>query len=370
MRLLVVDHNALDPVNRVLYERIVGLGGIELRLVVPTRWFNNYQTLRFTPPREKLSYEIVASNVLFHARTHRHIYLSLSKHLEEFRPDGFYMNAEPENFQTFHAALVNDHARTKFVFSSWRNIDHRIVGYPYRLSFLHKRMEEFVLKRAAHGIVFNPTAAHMYLRNGFDRVTFIPPAVNVEKFHPASSARARDAFVVGYVGRLAEQKGVDLLLRATALVQNTVCVLIVGDGPEKENLQRLAAELGIRDRVEFRPPTLQAKIQDVLREMDALVLASRSTPMWREQFGRVLIEAMACGVPVIGSSSGEIPFVIGDAGIVFQEGEATDLAVSIQRLASDEGLRVTLRERGRRRVADSFSLEIAAAQHHRLFVSL
>jgi glycosyltransferase involved in cell wall biosynthesis len=370
MKLLVVDHNALDPAQRVLYERIVELGGIDLRLVVPTRWFNNYRTLHFIPPSEKFSYEVAASDTLFRTRTHRLIYRSLSQHLREFQPDILYMNAEPENFQTLQAALLIGRAKTKFVFSSWRNIDHAAVGYPYKFSFLHKSIEAFVLKRAAHGIVFNPTAASLFKQNGFDRVTFIPPAVNLDLFQPSSATGKQDAFVVGYVGRLVEQKGVDLLLRAIGLLKEQTRVIVVGEGPEKDDLQRLAAQLGISACVEFRLPTSHGEMVNVLREMDALVLPSRTTPMWREQFGRVLIEAMACGVPVVGSSSGEIPFVIGDAGLVFQEGEANELADCIKRIASDEGLQADLRARGRRRVAELFSLDVVAKQHHTLFMSL
>ena len=55
-----------------------------------------------------------------------------------------------------------------------------------------------------------------------------------------------------------------------------------------------------------------------MRKLHALVLPSRTTPRWKEQFGRVLIEAMACGVPPVGSDSGEIPHVIDDAGLVFR----------------------------------------------------
>jgi glycosyltransferase involved in cell wall biosynthesis len=370
MKLLVVDHNALDPAQRVLYERIVELGGIDLRLVVPTRWCNNYRTLHFIPPSEKLSYEVAASDTLFRTRTHRLIYRSLSKHLREFQPDILYMNAEPENFQTLQAALLTDRAKTKFVFSSWRNIDHVAIGYPYKFSFLHKNIEAFVLKRAAHGIVFNPTAARLFRQHGYEHVTFIPPAVDLALFRPHESKRKQNGFVIGYVGRLVEQKGVDVLLRALALLQKDVRLMIVGEGPEREKLRTLAGELGISERAEFRPPTPQAELHHVFREMDALVLPSRTALLWREQFGRVLIEAMACGVPVIGSSSGEIPFVIGDAGLVFQEGVANELAACIKRLASDEGLQADLRERGRRRVAELFSLDVVANQHHTLFMSL
>ncbi len=99
-----------------------------------------------------------------------------------------------------------------------------------------------------------------------------------------------------------------------------------------------------------------------LGELDVLVLPSLTRPNWKEQFGRVLIEAMACGVPVIGSSSGEIPYVIGDAGLIAAEGNVAALRASLQRLAGDRALRTELAARGRRRVLERFTHEHVARQ--------
>ena len=89
--------------------------------------------------------------------------------------------------------------------------------------------------------------------------------------------------------------------------------------------------------------------------LDALVVPSRTLPHWKEQFGRVLVEAMACGVPVVGSNSGEIPYVIGDAGLVFPEDDAEALAGILWQLASDPQLRAELRQRGRARVLTHYT---------------
>jgi glycosyltransferase involved in cell wall biosynthesis len=83
---------------------------------------------------------------------------------------------------------------------------------------------------------------------------------------------------------------------------------------------------------------------------DALALPSLTRPNWKEQFGRILVEAMASGVPCAGSDSGEIPHVLGDAGLVVPEGDAGALAAALSRLADDPGLRRALAARGRARV--------------------
>jgi len=102
--------------------------------------------------------------------------------------------------------------------------------------------------------------------------------------------------------------------------------------------------------------------------MDVLVLPSKTMPTWKEQFGRVLIEAMACQVSVIGSSSGAIPEVIGKAGLVFKEGNAADLRAKIEQLKSSPKVRKELAQKGYRRVLDNYTFEkIAVATSHIYF---
>ncbi len=127
-------------------------------------------------------------------------------------------------------------------------------------------------------------------------------------------------------------------------------------------LSALAGELGIRERVRFVPAVPAAEVPAYLRAMDALVLPSRTTPVWKEQFGHVLIEAMACEVPAIGSDSGAIPEVIGPAGLLFPEGDASALARALDELRSQPALRKRLGEEGRRRVLERYTHEQIARQ--------
>lgn len=370
MRLLVVDHNALEPTNRRLYDTLMQYGDITLRLIVPSRWFNTLRKLTFTPPDSTLGYDIFPSRVFFPTRTHRLIYRSLSTHVKEFQPDILYMNAEPENFQTFQAAVMCSSGKPRLVFSSWRNIDHLRDGYPYRLEFLHRAIERYVLRRAAHGIVFNREAKNIFSRHGYDTTTFIPPHVDTELFGPAEHTENSESFVVGYVGRMAEQKGIDLLLRAVAALPGRFRAILVGDGPDREAFRQLAEVLGIAYRVEFHPPVRQEQLPELYGRMDVLVLPSRTEKYWKEQFGRVLIEAMACGIPVVGSSSGEIPEVIGNAGLIFKEGSVEGLRLELERLAENRTLWRELRARGLKRVRDRYSVECIAQQMHDLFLRL
>jgi glycosyltransferase involved in cell wall biosynthesis len=94
---------------------------------------------------------------------------------------------------------------------------------------------------------------------------------------------------------------------------------------------------------------------DFYRSVDVLVLPSRTTPRWKEQFGRVLVEAMACETPVIGSDSGEIPYVIGRDGLIFPEDDIDALAAHLRSLQEDAALRRELGRRGRQRVLANYT---------------
>ena len=114
-------------------------------------------------------------------------------------------------------------------------------------------------------------------------------------------------------------------------------LLAVGRGPEQVNGEVVD---GVKPE----------QVKDYLRQMNVLVLPSLTTPKWKEQFGRALIEAMACGVPVVGSNSGAIPETIGDAGLIVPEGDVAALRAAIIRLKDDAELRAELSRRGLERV--------------------
>ena len=130
----------------------------------------------------------------------------------------------------------------------------------------------------------------------------------------------------------------------------------MGSGEEQETLRKLAADTGIADRTTLGVSLPSARMPEFYRSLDLLVLPSRTRPNWKEQFGRVLIEAMACGVPVLGSDSGEIPRVIGDAGVVFPEEDLEALRFQLQRLMEDPTARKFLAAAGRERVLARFTM--------------
>jgi glycosyltransferase involved in cell wall biosynthesis len=132
-------------------------------------------------------------------------------------------------------------------------------------------------------------------------------------------------------------------------------------------LEEQAEKLGVSGRTRFVPAMGQDKLPGYLNCLDVLVLPSLTTPQWKEQFGRVIIEAQACGVPVIGSDSGAIPEVIGKAGIIFKEGSVTDLGKALQKLAGSSSLRKKLSALGRRQALSLYTNQRIADRIHGIY---
>src|SRR5262249_145988 len=150
-------------------------------------------------------------------------------------------------------------------------------------------------------------------------VHLLPLGVDHLRFTPADDKDRRKAAlglhgpVIGYVGQLRPEKGVRDLFSAFARLRITdVVLLVVGDGPDHAYLRRPAKRLDITSRVLFVGAVDRLLVPGYMQAMDCLVVPSRTTPNWKEQYGRIIVEAFLCRVPVIGSSSGSIPELIGN----------------------------------------------------------
>lgn len=202
-------------------------------------------------------------------------------------------------------------------------------------------------------------------------VTVVPFGVDLARFQPAARNGARRSDIVaGSVARLSQEKGLDVLLRATAqLVERGVPlrVVLAGDGPERARLDRLAQQLNISSRVEFRGDVPHDRVPAVLAELDIFVLPSRA-----EGFGVAAVEAQAMELPVVASDVHGLPDVVDDgkSGLLVPAGDVEALAGAIGRLAADAGLRAAMGRAGRALVERRYRWEENAAQMERLYQHL
>ncbi len=326
---------------------------VALTALVPPRWGRHVLERAHTR-----GYTLQVVPVRFSGHFHLHYYPTLARVLRALQPQLVHVDEEPYNLATWLAvrAATRLRPRPAVVCFSWQNLNRRYPP-PFRW------MERDVLRHTDALIVGNAEAATVWRAKGYRGPIALVPQFGVDEatFTPAPHA-AREAFIVGFAGRLVREKGVDVLLRAFAQLPEPAQLHIVGEGDQREALRALARALGVAARVHFQPALPSTAMPAFYRSLDVLVLPSRTLPNWKEQFGRVLIEAMACGVPVVASRCGEAPNVVGDAGLVFPEEDADALAAQLHMLMHDARLRAMLGERGRARVLAHFTMRRVAEQ--------
>lgn len=325
-----------------------------LTILRPARW-----PWYATEPRHGVpGATVIELPVHFPGHHHFHVYRGLRGALRRTAPELLYIDQEPWTVSTAHAAWVAARESCPVVCFTWQNLMKRYPP-PFRA------LERSVHRRATMIIAGNEDAAAVLRQRGYRGLVRVIPQFGVDLgvFRPGPSTRAElglplEGVAIGFIGRLVAEKGIDTAVRAIARVPQARLVL-VGVGPLERALRALAVELAIADRVHFLGGYPSDQIPRVLRGLDGLILPSRTTRRWKEQFGRVLIEAMAAEIPVIGSSSAEIPKVIGEAGLVFEEGNADDCARAIRILLDAESRRL-LAARGSARVRACYDQNVTA----------
>jgi glycosyltransferase involved in cell wall biosynthesis len=226
-----------------------------------------------------------------------------------------------------------------FIVSSAQNIEKRYPP-PFRW------FERWALRRAAGAYTCNLEAGQILRRKGLEGdLVLLPLGVDVERFRPTRLDPPSGSLRVGFVGRLIRHKGVDVLLNAVAL-DGRFTAVIFGAGPEKERLVAMADTLGISDRVTFHGHVDEEQIPGAFRQFDVLAVPSVPLAGWIEQFGRVVVEAQASGIPVVASASGALPDVVADNGLLVPPNDAPGLRQALSRFLDEEGLWVRLRESG------------------------
>lgn len=212
-------------------------------------------------------------------------------------------------------------------------------------------LERAALRGAAGLSVCNAEAGRICVDKGFHgRPRLIPLGLDRGRFAPGPARPPGVEIVVGYAGRLAPHKGVRPLLAAIA-DHPRLRLLVAGLGPDFEALQHEAAALGVADRVTWLGALGQDELADFYRGLDVLAVPSLTTVSWVEQFGRVAVEAMACGIPVVASDSGALPDVVGGAGLLVPPGDAAMLGAALEEVGENPALAASLSEAGLARAA-------------------
>jgi glycosyltransferase involved in cell wall biosynthesis len=415
-RLLAVSHPAVVNVNQEVYRELQRRGW-EVTIVVPSRWRSEYSQRTMTPrPLVGLEDTLRPTPVVLAGHPQRHFYLTRGGALcARVRPDVAFVEAEPYAISATQWGEIFARKGIPFGVQCAENIDRALplpvrglrarvlrraafvaarsdsagrlarawgasgevglaphavpewklappageVEYPHSASPIHPAREDGHPFKPEDGHPFKPEDGHPFKPE--DGHPFKP-----EAGHPYAHETAHP-FTIGYAGRLVASKGLTDLLAAVRMLDAPVELLLIGDGELRAHLEGQPIP---GSRVRVLDGFTHDGMASAYAQLDVLALPSRTTPTWKEQFGRVVVEALWCGVPVVGSNSGEIPWLIEltGGGLTFPEGDRAQLAARLSELRASPELRRRLTRSGRAAVERLFSVPAAADAFERLLM--
>lgn len=364
VRAVVISHACVIPPNQALYAAVAAQEDLDLSLVAPTRWATPLRGSVDFAPLPELAERAVPLPVRFRGDLHLHTYGGLAAALERLRPAVVFLDEDPQSLVAWQVLRLRRALGFRYVVALRQNLDRR---YPPPFDWIERQ----VLNQAHGAAATSAECLEVARRKGYEgEATIVYYPVDTDLFRPPADLPLRP-FTVGYAGRLVRSKGLSCLLAACQLAQldePDLRLLVVGDGPELRRLRSLGARWLRPGSVTWRPGVRHEDMARCYHDMDVLVLPSLTTRRWKEQFGRVLAEAMACQVPVLGSTSGFIPELIHatGGGMVFPEGDVRVLARLLTVMAREPLHRRQLGEAGRAGVLAHYSLPVLARRVHDL----
>ncbi len=349
-------------------DRQLRLGGFDVTLVSPRRWNEGGTDVRCQPGDDLFVHRVTTRGrhpYRFHYDTR-----PIAGLLRSRRFDIVDIHEEPASLAAAEIMRVTNRYQpeARVLLYSAQNLDKRFP-MPFRW------FEQRALRRASAVYCCNAAAGSILRRKGFTGIVEVfGLGVDVERFAPidgvrheerAAATAAGRAIVVGFVGRLEHRKGVGVLIDALARLDG-VRLEIHGDGPDRPALETHVQSLGMGDKIVFRGYRTHDALPEMYRGFDILAVPSLPTPRWVEQFGRVVVEGMASGVPIVASDCGALPEVVGDAGVLAQPGDIAAWVGQLERLVASQSLRSDLAARGRLR-ARQYSWSAVAERHGALY---
>ncbi|MEH1767187.1 hormogonium polysaccharide biosynthesis glycosyltransferase HpsO [Nostoc sp.] len=387
MKILVASHTYIVDLNCEKLRTLSQLEpDIEVTVVVPKRWKPGGVQNRIieTEYRDEGTFKIVpVSNF---SQNHQGLLTfgaDLISLLKQFRPQIIQVEQGSRALAYTQMIALNQllGLKAKNLFFTWWNL-------PYNLKPPIALLEKYNLNHS-HGIISgNQDGAEVLRERGYQGAIKVMPQLGVDEslFTPKNQPKLaakfgieKEDFVVGFVGRFVQEKGLLTLLRALITLKNKPWkLLLLGRGELQGELIKIATENNIQERLILVESVPHDEVANYINLMSTLVLPSETTYKfktltsvgWKEQFGHVLIEAMACQVPVIGSDSGEIPYVIGDAGLVFPEGDVQALANCLVQLIDKPYFAHTLGEMGYKKAMIKYTNKALAKQQLEFYQEL
>lgn len=370
MRILVVSHTYIVDLNCEKLRQLARLDpALEVVVVVPQYWQPGGVQNKLIESQARNEGNFRIQPIANFSQNNQGLLtfgIEIITFLREFKPQIIQVEQGVKSFAYAQLITLNRllGLKAKCLFFTWWNL-------PYQSKFPISWLESYNLRHTDGLIAGNQDAADILRDHGYPGPVVVTPQLGVDEtlFRPEPQPELAQSlgiepqdFVIGFVGRFVPEKGILTLLKAvSSLTTPHWKLLLVGRGALKDTILEKAQNF--RDRLLIVENIPHDQVARYINVMDTLVLPSETTEAfktltakgWKEQFGHVLIEAMACKVPVIGSDSGEIPHVIGQAGLVFPEGNAEELARSLNQLQTQPDLALALADKGYQRLLENYS---------------
>jgi glycosyltransferase involved in cell wall biosynthesis len=345
-KLLAFSHAGVLEVNRAIFQAMAEVADVEVLLIVPTSWQGDLiHDLKFEICTSDMKIRVCPLPVIFSGNGSLFFYRHpLRSIVEEFQPDFVFIDEEPWSFAAAQAFLAT--RGFPGAFFTKQNLKKKLPA-PFRA------LEKWIFSQSSYAFSVAEEVTEVLHWKGYKkRVEYLPHSYDPELFKPLEPkdrlalrqtiGLPLDSCVVGYFGRLTEEKGVHDLLKAMSLALKApelshLHFLWVGNGPLFSEVKK-EIERAPNGRATLIPAIPHHEVGKTLAATDILVLPSRTTKAWKEQFGRILVEALACGAALIGSDSGEIPNLIRrtGGGLVFKERDSGDLLAKLKILGAQK----------------------------------
>ncbi|MCX7698289.1 MAG: glycosyltransferase family 4 protein [Candidatus Goldbacteria bacterium] len=351
MKILFVSHSSVLKFHQQKLLILAKKYHHNITLVTPPYWIEGGVKVPAYTGNKEINY-IIGKTIIFEKRFF-HFYLNPDEIVKKVMPDIIHIEEEPFTPVCWQFTYVARKRNIKTIFYTWENIDRRH-------NFIYSQCEKYNIKNCDAAIAGNFEAKMLLAKKGFIKIIDVIPqyGVNLSDFKE-KIIEGKAEYNITYIGRLTKEKGIEILLDAIYNIQN-IKLHIVGTGALLPKIKAKVKRLDLQDKVFFHSHIERENIPEFLNKMDILVLPSITTNNWKEQFGRVIIEAFAAKVAVVGSDSGAIPEVIGDAGIIFKEGNSKELSNKLKDLMEDGELFRRCINKGYERVKNNYTNEVIA----------
>lgn len=352
VRVLFIWHAAVVDTYRERFRALVRLyPALDLHVIVPPKSYEGGQWVSYVPSAMDEGYVIRPLPTIWTVHPNGLFYRRSFGYLRRMRPNLVHIHEEAWTLAALQCVLAFG-GRVPIVLESFENLARRIKR-PFNY------VERFVMPRLTAAVGVTAGASRILGTKNPDVPLFtIPYGTVIEHDAFGENRMLGSCMRIGYIGRLVEEKGIRLLLEAASRLTFSYQLQIVGDGPLAPWVKTHVEHH--QETMTYEPAIPPENVGNRLRGLDVIVLPSLTTAQWAEQFGRIIIEAMAVGTVPIGSDSGEIPWVIGSAGVVVQEGSATQLAQALTALANNPERWRDLSQKSYRRARDEFSWDASA----------